>query len=346
MARMMAGGVSRRTVLRGLAAGLAGAAGLRARGAGAEQEKKPLCHATEDQANPWVVISVAEPAWPEHFGHGDRPFVDCCTDADCPVAGQTCGGGGVEGQCGAPSLCQNVVCTPLDDCHVAGTCDPATGICSNPNKADGTSCDDGDACTQTDTCQAGVCSGTLINCDDGDACTVDTCDASTGQCIHHINVCDDGIDCTIDSCDRDLGCVHIPEHSICGASPCMVPVCDPDLGCIEVPKVCPDGQVCSGGDCVPALLGFGADCTASSECASGVCACHSVDCDGGGQCAVHGNVCVNSGRLTSIWLPDGTSSTTCSTGNFVAFDCIVTPCEAGWACHNASGQFCVELAPS
>ena len=25
-----------------------------------------------------------------------------------------------------------VVCTPLDQCHVAGTCDPGTGVCSNP----------------------------------------------------------------------------------------------------------------------------------------------------------------------------------------------------------------------
>ena len=40
-----------------------------------------------------------------------------------------------------------------DQCHVAGTCDPATGTCSTPNAADGKSCNDTDACTQTDTCQ-------------------------------------------------------------------------------------------------------------------------------------------------------------------------------------------------
>ncbi len=29
------------------------------------------------------------------------------------------------------------VCTPQDACHVAGTCDPATGLCSNPPKTGG-----------------------------------------------------------------------------------------------------------------------------------------------------------------------------------------------------------------
>ena len=27
-----------------------------------------------------------------------------------------------------------VICTPLDECHVAGTCDRATGLCSNPDR--------------------------------------------------------------------------------------------------------------------------------------------------------------------------------------------------------------------
>ena len=34
-------------------------------------------------------------------------------------------------------------CTALAQCHVVGVCNPATGACSNPNKADGTSCSDG-----------------------------------------------------------------------------------------------------------------------------------------------------------------------------------------------------------
>src|SRR5690349_6325130 len=92
MTKLLANGMNRRRILRA-AAGLAGAAGLRALGAAAVQAKKPLCHATGDPANPWVVISVAEPSWPTHYAHGDHDFSDRCDDNAC-AAPQTCGGGG------------------------------------------------------------------------------------------------------------------------------------------------------------------------------------------------------------------------------------------------------------
>lgn len=60
----------------------------------------------------------------------------------------------------APERCASVVCTALDTCHDVGVCDPSTGACSNPPKADGTTCDDGAACTTNDVCAQGTCSGT------------------------------------------------------------------------------------------------------------------------------------------------------------------------------------------
>src|SRR5262249_39767564 len=33
-----------------------------------------------------------------------------------------------------------VVCRAIDECHAAGTCDPATGACSTPTKPDGAPC--------------------------------------------------------------------------------------------------------------------------------------------------------------------------------------------------------------
>src|SRR6185295_10772344 len=77
-----------------------------------------------------------------------------------------------------------VTCTALDQCHVAGTCAPATGTCSNPTKADGTSCNDGNACTQTDTCKAGACGGANpVTCAALDQCHVaGTCDTTSGLC--------------------------------------------------------------------------------------------------------------------------------------------------------------------
>src|SRR5260370_22279862 len=77
-----------------------------------------------------------------------------------------------------------VVCTALDQCHVAGVCDPEGGTCSNPDKADGSACADGDACTQSDTCQAGVCTGmNPVVCTALDQCHVaGVCDPASGTC--------------------------------------------------------------------------------------------------------------------------------------------------------------------
>lgn len=70
----------------------------------------------------------------------------------------------------APDLCSNVTCAALDDCHEVGACEAATGICSNPAKADLATCSIG-------VCQAGVCTqvsdaespgaGTVVSPDSG-----------------------------------------------------------------------------------------------------------------------------------------------------------------------------------
>jgi hypothetical protein len=76
-----------------------------------------------------------------------------------------------------------VVCTASDQCHVAGTCDPSTGLCSNPAAANGTACNDGNACTQTDTCQAGVCVGSNpVICGSFPCFSPGVCDPDTGMC--------------------------------------------------------------------------------------------------------------------------------------------------------------------
>src|SRR5439155_490154 len=77
-----------------------------------------------------------------------------------------------------------VVCTASDQCHDVGTCNTSTGVCSNPPKADNTPCNDGNACTQTDTCQSGVCTGSNpVVCTASDQChDVGTCNTTTGVC--------------------------------------------------------------------------------------------------------------------------------------------------------------------
>ena len=119
-----------------------------------------------------------------------------------------------------------VVCTALDQCHTAGTCDPGTGTCSNPVKVDGAACDDGNACTQTDTCQAGACvPSNPVVCTALDQChTAGTCDPGTGTCSNPAKTngtaCQDGNACTqADTCQAGV--------------------------CVGVPATCSDGQTCN-----------------------------------------------------------------------------------------------------
>src|SRR5262249_5786184 len=55
----------------------------------------------------------------------------------------------------------------------------------------GTGCDDGDACTQTDTCQGGVCTGSNpVDCSSGDACiAAGACDTCGGTCAQGLPTC-------------------------------------------------------------------------------------------------------------------------------------------------------------
>src|SRR5713226_4205029 len=100
-----------------------------------------------------------------------------CNDGDACTQTDTCQSGICVGS-------NPVTCTALDQCHVAGTCDPTTGICSNPTATDGTACNDGNACTQTDTCQSGTCVGSNpVTCTALDQCHVaGTCNPATGIC--------------------------------------------------------------------------------------------------------------------------------------------------------------------
>jgi hypothetical protein len=87
--------------------------------------------------------SCSNPAAPDKTACNDG---NACTQSDSCQAGSCVGANPVS-------------CAAADQCHVAGVCDPTTGTCSNPAAADNTTCNDGDACTLTDTCQAGVCTG-------------------------------------------------------------------------------------------------------------------------------------------------------------------------------------------
>jgi parallel beta-helix repeat protein len=115
-----------------------------------------------------------------------------CANPSTPN-GSACNDGNA---CTQTDTCQNgfcvgvnpIVCTAIDQCHAAGLCNPANGVCSNVTKANGTTCNDANACTQTDTCQAGVCTGANpVVCTAIDQChSAGTCAPGSGACTNPV----------------------------------------------------------------------------------------------------------------------------------------------------------------
>src|SRR5207247_7101915 len=127
---------------------------------------KPVPSTASDQCD---VAATSDPA----TGQCANPAAangSACNDGNACTQSDTCQGGSCVGS-------NPVTCTASDQCHVAGTCDPATGQCSHPAAANGTTCNDGNACTQSDTCQSGTCTGSnpvvcsaLDHCHDTGTC--------------------------------------------------------------------------------------------------------------------------------------------------------------------------------
>jgi hypothetical protein len=215
-----------------------------------------------------------------------KPDGTACNDGNSCTQNDTCQAGVCTG--GAA-----ITCAAMDQCHDAGVCDPATGMCSNPMKADGASCDDGNACTHGDTCHAGACmGGTATTCTAMDQChDAGVCDPATGMCSNPAKVdgasCSDGNACTQGDVCRAGVCTGGAPVTCAPADQCHgAGVCSPATGSCTSPTM-PDGTACDDGD----------SCTQSDTCRAGVCtgsnpvvcvapdACHSASCDKhGGKC--------------------------------------------------------------
>jgi cysteine-rich repeat protein len=263
----------------------------------------------------------------------DPPAADgtACDNGLC-TENETC-------QAGVCTGTNPVVCTALDQCHVAGVCDPATGVCSNPMVADGTACDDGNACTQTDTCEAGACMGANpVVCTPSDGChAAGVCDPATGVCsdpaVADGTACDDGNACTqTDTCEagacmgaNPVVCTALDQCHVAG-------VCDPATG------VCSDPAVADGTACDDASL-----CTQNETCVAGVCTgATSVVCTALDQCHVAGVCDPATGVCSDPVVADGTAcedgdlctrSETCQAG--VCMGATPVVCAASDQCHVA-----------
>ena len=225
-----------------------------------------------------------------------KPGGTACDDGNACTQTDTC-------QSGTCAGANAVTCLAQDSCHVAGVCNPATGVCSNPAKPDGTACDDASACTQGDTCQAGACTGaSSVVCPLPDQChNPGVCDPGTGKCSNPAKVngssCSDGNACTqTDTCqsgacsgDNPVVCMPLNSCHVAGS-------CDPATGaCTNIPK--PDSASCDDGDA----------CSQIDTCAAGVCQGNGpVVCQPLDECHEAGACNAGTGACSSPVKPNGT----------------------------------------
>ncbi len=196
-----------------------------------------------------------------------------CDDGNVCTLNDTCS----QGTCRGQSVCDDGIPCTDDIADATNNC-----ACTHPISAQGTPCDDGNACTQGTTCDGlggsvGDCGGGLpVSCNDNSICTDDSCDPGVG-CVHTNNpsVCDDGNPCTDDSCDSSTGCRHTNNS---------LTECDGDA--------CTTGDRCSGGAC---LLHTGSlNCDDSNPCTDDGCdtvsGCFHLNnnqsCDDGNACTL------------------------------------------------------------
>lgn len=313
LARKMASGVTRRSLLRGLIGGGAALGGLRGAGVLAAP-KVTICHYPPDNPGNLQIISVGSASLPDHFAHGDTVFGDCCVDADCPASSGDCGvlvgcradANGTSScaysddssicddgdACNGLETCQQSACvagTPIDCTGFGDQCN--TGVCSGGQCikqpiADGTGCNDDDLCTQTDTCQAGRCTGSNpVVCLASDEChDVGICNPSNGTCTNPPKLL--GSPCgNAPSCDDD------GEHA--------QDTCDGNGNCISGANMpCAPGEACVGTTCQVVCLGIQDVCTsgASECCDDGLTECHAYRCGPTGVtlpkcCHINGGSC-------------------------------------------------------
>lgn len=139
---------------------------------------------TDDEASSLVCVEVLSLC---------LPLIPCCGDDVC-----------VHGVC--TDLCAGVTCTASDSCHDAGTCDPHTGSCSNPVKADGASCT---VASGTGSCVSGTCA---------DPCSP--------------NPCQNGGTCAASGSSFTCTCTGGFTGTNCEIPP---PPAEPTIGCHDAP---------------------------------------------------------------------------------------------------------------
>src|SRR6185312_3476075 len=245
-------------------------------------------------------------------GCSGQPDGTACDDGSACTQTDTCQGGACMGG-------NSVTCVASDQCHSAGTCDPASGTCSNPAKTDGTACNDGNACTQSDICQNGACTGgNPVICTAQDQCHLaGTCNPSTGTCstpaAANGTACNDGNACTQTDICQSGTCTGGNSVTCTASDQCHgVGSCNQSTGVCSNPTLtngttcndgnaCTTGETCQSGSCTggTTLSCSGADachtvgaCVAAIGCPAPVAKADGTTCDDSNACTQH-DLCTN-----------------------------------------------------
>ncbi len=200
-------------------------------------------------------------------------------------------------------------CSAAGDACNTGVCDENLADCVPMPVSDGTTCDDGKFCTDSDSCQSGRCvGGPPHSCDDSNACTTDSCSSVTDSCVNDPvaptpgaegpvgdATCSDSID---NDCDgkvnaADSDCVQCTTAGDCDdGNACTTDSCSGFL-CVNTPLT---GTTCSDGD----------PCTDGDQCDAGSCVSGGpANCADGDSCTVNG--CDASGCYHDPLAPSATS---------------------------------------
>jgi len=244
-----------------------------------------------------------------------------CADDGLSCTSDVCGGGQCTHQLADTSCLIAGECldadavNPLNSCQL---CDPAQATDAWTDASDGASCDDGNACTATDTCQAGTCMGAEpVTCDPVGICyDAGVCDPATGQCTTPLkpegSLCDDGDLCTTgDTCA--LGeCIGVAKTCEPPDDCHDIGVCNPDTGACENP-ILDNDTVCD----------IGNPCYVNGLCQNGVCEPgNPVDCNDDNPCT--DDTCDPLAQEACVHTP--LTGTACDDGNACTLEDI---CEAG-----------------
>lgn len=259
------------------------------------------------------------------------------------------------GVCAGEDLCAGVTCHAESQCHDEGTCDHTTGRCVSVLKGAGAACNDGNANTIDDICNAGVCEGRDlchgVTCNATSSCHLSgVCDIWTGVCSTptkpDASTCDDGNSNTIDdACHAGIctGTGRCDNVNCQMAGPCYeVGECDPASGMCSNPYKS-EGAPCDDGSPITVddqCNGFGV-CAGTDHCAGVVCTVDTAahPCQDAGTCNPA------NGECSLVEKPNGASCVhddadlvgapgQCTAGSCVAIDlCLGVVCTRQSECH-------------